>query len=456
MPDNLIGNAMTTNAAGDFLLSVNAAPLHIFRANGNSVEPLLALDSASGELEHLGPVFLPDGRRYVYVSVRSGTAARGVTRLRSLDSSQVQDLPEFEDRIMWAGDGHVIFRRGAGLLAQAITYAPFALHGAPVSLAGDATTGAVVRLNVVSASATTVAFRTDQPMLQQFTWVGRDGRTITPIGPPGQYPTFDLSDDGSRLVVALDDAGAQNIWTIDTAKGTMNRVTAGAARDVDPRLSPDGRTVIFGSLRDPVRSPYNATISGQEPERPFAFQARLFALDDWSRNGAWLLYHDASASAIQAARLDQPAAEPVTVATGLAGVLDQAQMSPDGKWISYHSLESGRGEVYVVPFPPNGDKWQVSVGGGAAVVAARGRELYLPGLDGTVMAVTVTSRGSFKTGNPIALFRSSVKTISVETEQYAVSPDGKRFLFAPFVDAAPTPSVTVLTNWQSLLTPKAP
>ena len=457
MPVNLIANSIATNAAGDFVLGFSGAPLHIVRANGSGVEPLLALDSASGEVEHAGAVFLPDGRRYVYLSVRSEPASRGVTRLGSLDSSDVHDLPDFEDRIMWAGDRHVIFRRGASLLAQAISYAPFALHGAPVPLAGDATSTASLRLSVVSASAGTLVYRTDRPMPQQFTWVGRDGRTIAPIGPPGQYPTFDLSDDGSRLVVSQDDAGAQNIWTIDTAKGTMNRVTVGVVRDSDPRLSPDGRTVIFASFRDPVRSPYRATISGQEPERLFGFKGRMFALDDWSRNGAWLLYHDAGVPAIRATRVDQPAAEPVTVATALAGFLDQAQMSPDGKWISYHSGESGRTEVYVVPFPPTGDKWQVSAGGGVQPLWRRdGRELYYLALDGTVMAVTITSRGSFKTGDPIGLFRSSVKTISDETEQYAVSPDGKRFLFAPFVDTAPTPSVTVLTNWQSLLTQKTP
>ena len=396
------------------------------------------------------PLRLPVG------AIGTGLAWCHAPAARSIPA-RFSDLPEFEDRIMWAGDGHVIFRRGASLLAQAITYAPFALHGAPVPLADDATTSAVVRLSVVSASAGTLAFRTDQPMPQQFTWVGRDGRTIAPIGPPGQYPTFDLSDDGSRLVVSQDDAGAQNIWTIDTAKGTMNRVTVGAVRDVDPRLSPDGRTVIFGSFRDPVRSPYKATISGQEPERLFGFKGRMFALDDWSRNGAWLLYHDSSVPAIQAARFDQPAAEPVTVATGLAGIAgsgtDVARRQMD--FVSSGRVRPRRGLRRAV----SANRRQVA---GlcrrrcAAVVAARRPRALLPcpRRHGDGRAHRARS-AAFKAGDPIRLFRSSVKTISIDTEQYAVSPDGKRFLFAPFVDNAPTPSVTVLTNWQSLLTQKA-
>ena len=39
--------------------------------------------------------------------------------------------------------------------------------------------------------------------------------------------------------------------------------------------------------------------------------------------------------------------------------------SPDGRWVAYTSSESGRNEVYVVPFPGPGGKWQVSQGGGA-------------------------------------------------------------------------------------------
>ena len=43
----------------------------------------------------------------------------------------------------------------------------------------------------------------------------------------------------------------------------------------------------------------------------------------------------------------------------------QAAFSPDGLWLAYASNESGRGEIYVRPFPGPGGTRQVSASGGA-------------------------------------------------------------------------------------------
>ena len=51
--------------------------------------------------------------------------------------------------------------------------------------------------------------------------------------------------------------------------------------------------------------------------------------------------------------------------------------SPDGKFIAYTSSETGELEVYVQPFPGTGEKWKVSVHGGAQPRWRRdGKELF--------------------------------------------------------------------------------
>src|SRR5262249_54904059 len=50
--------------------------------------------------------------------------------------------------------------------------------------------------------------------------------------------------------------------------------------------------------------------------------------------------------------------------------------SPDGKWLSYVSTESGRRELYVTPFPGPGSPSQVSVGGtGGGFFSGKGLEI---------------------------------------------------------------------------------
>src|ERR1019366_3082333 len=51
--------------------------------------------------------------------------------------------------------------------------------------------------------------------------------------------------------------------------------------------------------------------------------------------------------------------------------------SPDGRWLTYQSSESGRLEVYVRPYPGPGEKLQISSEGGYEPVWARnGREIF--------------------------------------------------------------------------------
>lgn len=75
------------------------------------------------------------------------------------------------------------------------------------------------------------------------------------------------------------------------------------------------------------------------------------------------------------------------------GYIDQAQFSPDSRWIAYNANESGRLEVYVTAFPQAGERWPLSMEGGVQPAWRQdGRELYYLGLDGSLNAV------EFRTG----------------------------------------------------------
>ena len=84
------------------------------------------------------------------------------------------------------------------------------------------------------------------------------------------------------------------------------------------------------------------------------------------------------------------------------------EISPDGRWLSYESNESGQFQIYVRPFPAvDQGRWQVSTGGGRQPLWARnGRELIYVTSDGTLMGVPVDVRqtnASFVAGTPATL-----------------------------------------------------
>ena len=136
--------------------------------------------------------------------------------------------------------------------------------------------------------------------------------------------------------------------------------------------------------------------------------------------------------------------------------------SPDGRWVAYHSNESGPTEVYVRPFlAPDapgtaagvaGGQWQVSTAGGAFPAwRPDGKELYYLNPAGELMAAPIKVTGNtLAPGAPVALFPTRIVGAGVEAQQgrhYDVAPDG-RFLINMLLDQATTP-ITLLQNWNA-------
>lgn len=429
------------------------SPLQIVTSGSGTLVPLSPLDTAVGEIMQTRPVFVPGGR-LLYRSRRS--AEPHPTVLRSLASPDTSVLTTEDLLIVWAGAETVVFRRSESLYAQAVDWSTPALVGAPTLVTSELDT------NIGSASRDSLsntgilAYLQQSDRQQQFTWYDRSGLVLGPVGAPGNYATWDLSNNGRRIATAIRSDAGTNLWAIDTATGSPSRVTLGAANDVDPRWSPNALTLIFGSLRDPARSPYRVRLTADEPVRLFQFPGRIFALDDWSRDGRWLLYHDARVPELWAQELDDAAApkgKPVSAARALTGIVDQGQFSPDNKWIVYNSDETGSNEVYAVPFPPTGERFTISRAGGSQPTwRADGREVYFLAPDGTLKASAITVNGSsLIAGEPVSLFRPRLSGVSSSIEQYAPHPDGKRFVVLDIVGGDRTLSMGVVLNWPSLL-----
>ncbi len=127
-----------------------------------------------------------------------------------------------------------------------------------------------------------------------------------------------------------------------------------------------------------------------------------------------------------------------------------ADLSPDGRWIAYQSDESGRAEVYVRPYPNvNAGRWPVSTRGGTRPVWSRdGRELFYLDVERRMTMVPVQTESSFGVGSAQMLFDTrSFSPVGVG-RNFDVSPDGTRFLM---VKDLPLPieakRLIVVQNW---------
>jgi serine/threonine-protein kinase len=179
-------------------------------------------------------------------------------------------------------------------------------------------------------------------------------------------------------------------------------------------------------------------------------------LGSFSPDGKWLVFHqgnpqtgeDLWISAVERRpgfmQLGKP--QPLLVHPGQQR---RPEISPDGRWLAYYSDESGRDEVYVIPFAPGGEqtggKWQISNDGGSSPRWS-GTELFYLHPDGRLMAALYTvNRDSFHAGEPRDW---ADKPLRLSATNYDMARDGKRALglFAVEQSKPDTTHLRVLLN----------
>jgi hypothetical protein len=153
---------------------------------------------------------------------------------------------------------------------------------------------------------------------------------------------------------------------------------------------------------------------------------------------------------ISLVRLDRPQRVPEPYLQS-AYIYEDAEFSPDGRWLLFDSNETGRSQVYLQPFVGGGPKLQVSTGGGyAGAWKANGQELfYVSSADQSgirwMMSVDLTP-GLPKIGMTRRLFPipNDVLMGGIPSRTHDVSPDGRRFIALRRGAQPPAPPITYL------------
>jgi hypothetical protein len=124
-------------------------------------------------------------------------------------------------------------------------------------------------------------------------------------------------------------------------------------------------------------------------------------------------------------------------------------LSPNGRWLAYSSNESGKNEIYVVPFPnTRAGKWAISTGGGTEPLwSHRGTELFYRDASGNLVAVEVNTNPTFSVGRATALFPAAGYSSLRFNPQYAVGPDDRRFLMIRPLETNTPDKLIVVENW---------
>ena len=384
----------------------------------------------------------------------------------SLDSNDTKRLLAADSNAVYSPPGHLLFVREGTLLRQSFDAKTLELSGDATPVAEQVAVVGVLGAFSVSQNGV-LAYRAGPGTSGnvQLTWIDRTGRVIETFGAAAPYRGVDVSGDGKRIAVHRHDVNGGDIWLFESARrGTMSRFTFDAEQDNSmPIWSPDGSRIAFGSLRNGKWGVYEKAANGTGGEQLLVESDLPKMPMSWSPDGQFLVFWVVDPKTSQDVWIIPLTGDKKPIPLLHTAFNEgHAQVSPNGKWISYTSTETGRQEIYVRSFPSGDAKWQISASGGSfSRWRPDGSELFYmatPSL-GKMMSVKVTAAGpTFEYGDPTELFDSEYVnfTHGLNYHTYAVSPDGQRFLIprpeGTDEDNAPAP-ITVVLNWAKAVTP---
>jgi Tol biopolymer transport system component len=276
---------------------------------------------------------------------------------------------------------------------------------------------------------------------------------------PGSYQQPRLSPDGTRLAYSTsDNSGNFDIYIYDIARGIPTRLTFDPGEDAFAEWTPDSQRVIFYSGRDGGGLYMQAANGTGQAELVFANEMGGQLIPTaLTPDGSSLLYdtQGAGRSDLFLLSLDGEPSASVLVATDFDE--DFSDISPDGRWVTYSSDESGTDQVYVRPLPNVDDgKWQVSTDRGIDPIwSPAGGELFFNSVD-SMMVVRYTDEPTFTPELPEALF-TLPRTTYGGRGSFDVSNDGQTFYMYRDVGNDETQRrIVIVENWTEWLRQQVP
>jgi serine/threonine protein kinase/Tol biopolymer transport system component len=415
-------------------------------ASGGEPEPVTKGNVPSSST--FWPSALPDGDHFLYFILgRSKPAQKQGIYVGSLSTQENKLISsEIVGNIQFASS-RLYYVRDRSLMAQPFDLKRLQLTGLPEAVSRQELEEAPAfsRAGFSVSDNGVVVFQSATESASQLSWFDRSGKELEGL-PRAGYRDPALSRDGALLAVSSDDDhnGKRYIHIYDFVRGTSTRVSEGGT-EVFPVLSPDGKRVAYvvNNARTSQYIDIAATDGSGKSERLAA--SDFLIPNDWSADGRFLVYMNFQHGLPELEFLDLLSHSQTAYGPGA-----EAQFSPDGKWIAFTGPGSGSDqdtEVYVAPIHGPGRRIQISNHGGAqARWRADGKELFYITKDKKLMAVAMDmSHNEPGAGVPHLLFQTHIIGSRIVLFQYAVSPDGKRFLInsTPSIGAAP---LTVLMN----------
>jgi serine/threonine-protein kinase len=439
------------------------SPLYRIPATGGQPQALTHLDAARSEITHRWPQFLPGGKALLFTSSSDNNFFEHAdVEAVPLDKGVAKVLVENAYFGRYLAGGYLAYVSQGTVFVAPFDAQALKITGTAIPVLqgvdADLSDGAVQLSVSQNGIALYLSGGTSNQNLD-IALLDRKGNASALISDQPDAASLAFSPDGKRLAFQR----KNGIWVHDLARGTTSPLTPGTPGATFPVWSPDGQWITYSHPRTTSKGSgqgiYRKRSDGTGEEQALDPEHILNAYpSSWSPDGKILAFmqlseKDGSCCEMWTLAIDENGKpqEPRRFLEG-NGKARQPQFSPDGRWVSYVSWESGAAQIYVVPFSVPGGKWQISTDAGVEPHWSKtGHELfYAGGASGRALVGVPYSvdKDSFQPGKPEVLFADRFEMRAPFTS-YDATPDGQHFAMFQFTGgrAAPTSLPSVVLNW---------
>ena len=417
-------------------------------AAGGEIMPALKLDAAHRERSQRWPFFLPDGRRFLYLST-SDDGVRRAIYLAELGSDSVRQIVRADGNAQFVAPDQLLFVRKGSLYSQRVDPNTIAPGGEALLIEREIGFSPSILYSSFSAGPNGVlAFAPWVNPNRRLMRLDRNGKEVAAVSEGADWGASFISVRANHAVLNRTDpdTGNLDLWDIDLTRGVGSKITTDDSDDNHGIYSPDGSSLVYTSNRAGAFDIYLR--KGANDSKVVTSEGGI-ALTDWTADGRYVIYHDRGQTTHADIWTLPIAGGPPRPFLRTPFYEGYATVSPNGRWIAYHSDQSGQFEVYVQPFPAGGNPVRVSVDGGAvAHWSADGREIFFVTRNTEIASARVDATATtFDCRLPVVLFKipGLVPAQPAFLPWYAVEPDG-HFLIVITPPDHPSASITVAMN----------
>jgi serine/threonine-protein kinase len=441
------------------------SPLFRIPASGGTPQQVTHLDPARLETTHRWPQFLPGGTSFLFTaSSNNNFFGQASVQAADLATGQAKVLVENATFGRYLPGGYLVYFSQGGCFVAPFDAKALKLTGPAIpvlqSVDSDISNGGVQFAVSDTGTALYMAGSASKQNLN-VVLLDRQGASAVLVKGSPDSTSPRVSPDGKKIAF---ERAVGGIWVYDLLRGTTTPITMKVGSANFPIWSPDGQYLTYsytgGSHLGVGESIYRVRADGSGGEQQLTPNDPLSSYPaSWSPDGKTLAFDRTSQKGggccdMWTLRLgDNGQPEPperfrddsrVTAVS-----LPDPQFSPDGRWIAFSSADSGASQIYVVPFPGSGGKWQISTDGGSEPRWSKnGHELFFIH-NSAVLAVSYSVQGnSFQAGIPKVLFDSKIEMRAPYTS-FDTTPDGQHFVAFQFEGGKPSthPDPTIVLNW---------